>query len=82
MNNWKIENLQRGTELKNKNGWKVAEFIRQSSFEPTKYFVIARNLKTGESKRIKLTLKQLEARYPKLNNEWTNPYCLNSKVGA
>jgi len=82
MSNWNIEDLQRGTELKNNNGWVVAEFIQQSNIDSTKYFVIARNLKTGQSKRMKLTLSQLQVRFPKLNNEWTNPYCSNSKVGA
>lgn len=82
MTNWKIEDLQRGTELKNNNGWKVAEFVKKSDMDSTKYFVIARDLKTGESKRLKLTLNQLQVRYPKLNNEWVNPYCLNAKAGA
>lgn len=78
--NWTLANLTTGTELKNNNGWKVAEFVKQSNVETNKYIVITRDLKLGTTKRAKLTLLQLQARYPKLNNEWTNPYCLNAKA--
>ena len=75
MTTYEIEALERGTLLRNQNGWITAEFIGRSHREPNKFFIIKRNGKTGEIKRMKVTAIQLAQRFPKLVAEWSNPYC-------
>lgn len=72
---WNIETLERGDVLRSETGWRIAEFIGASVMDPHLYVIIKRDLKTGKSRRAKLTLSQLQHYYPRTMDDWSNPYC-------